>query len=99
MRAQGGRWTADELAGYRVQEREPLRFGYRGWEIVTAPPPSSGGIVTGIALNWTSASLSPDGTSLAVGMNGGVEYTYGSGLRRLDLTPQSSADRMLNPSK
>ncbi|MBW3551227.1 MAG: gamma-glutamyltransferase, partial [Proteobacteria bacterium] len=42
--AEGGRWTAEELAGYRVREREPLRFGYHDWEIVTAPPPSSGGV-------------------------------------------------------
>jgi gamma-glutamyltranspeptidase/glutathione hydrolase len=41
---EGGKWTADELAGYRVKEREPLRFAYRDWTIVTAPPPSSGGI-------------------------------------------------------
>jgi len=44
VNAEGGQWTAEELAGYRVREREPIRFGYRGWEIVTAPPPSSGGI-------------------------------------------------------
>jgi len=44
VRAQGGQWTAADLAGYAVKEREPLRFGYRGWEIVTAPPPSSGGV-------------------------------------------------------
>lgn len=44
VRDEGGRWTADELAAYRVRERAPIRFGYRGWEIVTAPPPSSGGI-------------------------------------------------------
>ena len=29
---------------YRIREREPVRFGYHDWEIVTAPPPSSGGI-------------------------------------------------------
>ncbi len=44
VRKAGGKWTAEELAGYRVKEREPLRFEYDGWEIVTAPPPSSGGI-------------------------------------------------------
>jgi gamma-glutamyltranspeptidase/glutathione hydrolase len=44
VNAQGGRWTADELAAYRVREREPLRFEYDGWQVVTAPPPSSGGI-------------------------------------------------------
>ena len=63
VRAQGGRWTADELAGYRVQEREPLRFGYRGWEIVTAPPPSSGGVALAqmlqILAGWDLARLDP----------------------------------------
>ncbi len=44
VKAEGGRWTAQELAGYKVREREPLRFAYNGWEVVTAPPPSSGGI-------------------------------------------------------
>ncbi len=42
--AEGGQWTARELAGYRVVEREPLRLRYRGWDITTAPPPSSGGV-------------------------------------------------------
>ncbi|WP_045767649.1 gamma-glutamyltransferase [Xanthomonas albilineans] len=40
----GGRWTADELAGYTVKQRTPIRFDYKGWTITTAPPPSSGGI-------------------------------------------------------
>ncbi len=44
VKAEGGQWTADELAAYRVREREPLRFEYDGWEVVTAPPPSSGGV-------------------------------------------------------
>ena len=44
VKHEGGRWTADELASYRVKERAPIRFDYRGWKIVTAPPPSSGGI-------------------------------------------------------
>lgn len=44
VRGEGGRWTAEELAGYRVREREPIRFDYRGWTVTTAPPPSSGGV-------------------------------------------------------
>jgi gamma-glutamyltranspeptidase/glutathione hydrolase len=40
----GGRWTADELSAYRVKERTPIRFDYRGWKVTTSPPPSSGGI-------------------------------------------------------
>ena len=44
VRQAGGRWTADELAAYRVKQRTPIQFEYRGWKVTTAPPPSSGGI-------------------------------------------------------
>lgn len=44
VNAQGGQWQLDELAGYRVKEREPIRFRYHDWDITTAPPVSSGGI-------------------------------------------------------
>ena len=44
VKDEGGQWTARELAGYRVVEREPLSFDYRGLRITTAPPPSSGGV-------------------------------------------------------
>jgi gamma-glutamyltranspeptidase/glutathione hydrolase len=40
----GGLVTADDLAHYAVKEREPIRGAYRGYEIISAPPPSSGGI-------------------------------------------------------
>jgi gamma-glutamyltranspeptidase / glutathione hydrolase len=39
----GGFVTADDLAHYEVKEREPIRGTYRGYEIISAPPPSSGG--------------------------------------------------------
>jgi len=45
MKAGGGVITADDLANYRVQWREPLRFSYRGYSLASMPPPSSGGIV------------------------------------------------------
>ena len=35
--------TADDLANYEVKEREPVRGTYRGYEVISAPPPSSGG--------------------------------------------------------
>jgi gamma-glutamyltranspeptidase/glutathione hydrolase len=40
----GGLITADDLAHYEVKEREPIRGTYRGYEIISSPPPSSGGI-------------------------------------------------------
>jgi gamma-glutamyltranspeptidase/glutathione hydrolase len=43
VREGGGNWSLEDLAQYRVVEREPIAFTYRGWRLVTAPPPSSGG--------------------------------------------------------
>jgi gamma-glutamyltranspeptidase/glutathione hydrolase len=43
VRENGGRMTLDDLASYRAIEREPVRGTYRGHEIVSMPPPSSGG--------------------------------------------------------
>jgi gamma-glutamyltranspeptidase/glutathione hydrolase len=40
----GGAWHASDLAGYRVVERQPLRFQHRGATITTAALPSAGGI-------------------------------------------------------
>jgi gamma-glutamyltranspeptidase/glutathione hydrolase len=44
VRRAGGIWSEEDLAQYHVVEREPLRFSHRGFQLVTAPPPSSGGI-------------------------------------------------------
>jgi gamma-glutamyltranspeptidase/glutathione hydrolase len=47
----GGLITADDLAQYEVKERQPIRGTYRGYEIISAPPPSSGGIALVESLN------------------------------------------------
>ena len=50
-RAEGGIWTLEDLASYRVIEREVIRTRYRGYELLTASPPSSGGIAIAQMLN------------------------------------------------
>ena len=45
MARNGGDITLADLQAYQATEREPLRTSYRGYDIVTMPPPSSGGIV------------------------------------------------------
>ncbi len=61
VKAEGGQWTAQELAAYQVKEREPLQFDYDGWKVTTAPPPSSGGIALAEMLQilapWDLAKL------------------------------------------
>lgn len=63
VRAAGGIWDEQDLASYRVIEREPVRFSYRGVRITTANLPSSGGVVMREALQiletFPLATLSP----------------------------------------
>ncbi|HEY2528779.1 MAG TPA: gamma-glutamyltransferase [Xanthobacteraceae bacterium] len=40
----GGVMNADDLKDYRAIERAPVRGTYRGYDIVSMPPPSSGGV-------------------------------------------------------
>jgi gamma-glutamyltranspeptidase/glutathione hydrolase len=54
VRADGGIWTLQDLAAYRVIERKPLIGEYHGARIVSASPPSSGGIAVLDALNILS---------------------------------------------
>jgi gamma-glutamyltranspeptidase/glutathione hydrolase len=44
MKEHGGTITLQDLRDYKVIERKPLEGQYKGFGIVTAPPPSSGGI-------------------------------------------------------
>ncbi|MDY6942633.1 MAG: gamma-glutamyltransferase [Pseudomonadota bacterium] len=54
VREAGGIWTMEDLSSYRVVEREPIVFKYKGIRVVSAPPPSSGGVVLAEALNVLS---------------------------------------------
>ena len=44
MRNHGGLLTLEDLAGFKVRSRMPLKVGYRG-RIIAAPPPPAGGIM------------------------------------------------------
>jgi len=50
-RAAGGIWTTQDFADYWVVEREPLGFFYGRVRILSAPPPSSGGVAIANMLN------------------------------------------------
>jgi gamma-glutamyltranspeptidase / glutathione hydrolase len=51
VQAGGGLIAVEDLANYDVKERTPVRGSYRGHEIISAPPPSSGGIALIETLN------------------------------------------------
>ncbi len=54
VRDAGGIWTEKDLAAYRVVERSPVTGDYRGWRIISAAPPSSGGVALLTMLNILS---------------------------------------------
>ncbi len=57
----GGIWTLNDLKNYRIKERDPITLSYRGRTLITASPPSSGGIAIATILNilstWNLADL------------------------------------------
>jgi gamma-glutamyltranspeptidase/glutathione hydrolase len=60
----GGLVTAQDLANYEVKEREVVHGTYRGYDLYSAPPPSSGGValveILNIVENFDLASLGAD---------------------------------------
>jgi len=63
VQAGGGIWRHADLACYRVVERRPIAFAYRGMRIVSAAPPSAGGLTLAQALHilerYDLAALEP----------------------------------------
>ena len=54
VQAANGIWTLDDLANYNIVERQPIEIKYKGHKVVSAPPPSSGGIAIAAMLNMLS---------------------------------------------
>ncbi len=51
MQKGGGLITVEDLAAYEVKERQAIRGTYRGYDVISAPPPSSGGVALVEMLN------------------------------------------------
>lgn len=51
VRANGGIWTQEDLIKYDTPERAPIKSTYRDMKIISAAPPSSGGVVMAQAFN------------------------------------------------
>lgn len=90
VRAEGGPLTEADLAAYRVIRRRPVRAEFAGHELVSNPPPSSGGLLIAFALRLLDR-LGPGGrpgslgavAALAVVMREATNARSGSFLREL----------------
>jgi gamma-glutamyltranspeptidase / glutathione hydrolase len=51
MAANGGLITREDLAAYEAKIRTPIRGSYRGFDVISMPPPSSGGVALVQMLN------------------------------------------------
>ncbi len=68
-RKAGGIWTLEDLANYKITIRKPLVGTYKGTKIITAPPPSAGGVSLITILNMLEnfkLSTLPDMTQMQV---------------------------------
>ena len=83
MAAHGGLITEADLAGYTAKESPPLTCDYRGYHIVSAPPPSSGGMVLCNSLNILSGyDIDPAGIRSARAVHLAVEAMRASFFNR-----------------
>jgi gamma-glutamyltranspeptidase/glutathione hydrolase len=95
----GGCLTREDLAAYQVKRRQPLCIPYRNTELLTNPPPSSGGLLIGFALKLLER-FTPHG--IAIDSVAGVSQLAGimqsANEARLHGLQTNSLDaRMLDP--
>ena len=97
MQANGGLITKADLAAYQAKERQPVRGTYRGYDIVSMPPPSSGGIALIEMLNILEPyNLKEQGLLSAPAMHLEIEAmrrAYLDRARAASATPTSSRCR------
>lgn len=80
MKTQGGLISHEDLATYVAKEREPLRGSFRGYEVVTMPPPSSGGVHVLQMLNvlegWGLKALGHNSAAYIHRLTETMKYAY-----------------------
>jgi gamma-glutamyltranspeptidase/glutathione hydrolase len=69
MAAHGGWITEQDMRDYHAEIHDPLRFTYRGYQILAVPPSASGGLTEAVALNTLENEHMPlggEGSSMAL---------------------------------
>jgi len=76
----GGLITKEDLANYRVIERKPVKGTYRGYEVLSMPPPSSGGIhlvqMLNILEGWPLSDLGHNSSAYLHRLIETMRYAY-----------------------
>jgi len=76
MKDHGGLITKEDLANYQAVERKPLSSNYKGYDIYSMPPPSSGGVALICLLNMIERQSVPDRHSAYYGVRDYSDYLH-----------------------
>ncbi|WP_038470540.1 gamma-glutamyltransferase [Candidatus Sodalis pierantonius] len=80
MRRRGGLINRQDLANYQALERRPVMGSYRGYEIYSMPPPSSGGVhiiqILNILENFDLAKMGAGSANAIQVMSEAMKYAY-----------------------
>ena len=96
---EGGILSAADLAAYRPVERTPVTVPYRGCEVLTNPPPSSGGILIAYALGLLERIGEPTAETIVAAMgaaNAARDVAFSEGLHEEDFAERFLSADALN---
>jgi gamma-glutamyltranspeptidase/glutathione hydrolase len=103
MRANGGLITRGDLAAYRAMQRAPVTGTYRGYDVLSMPPPSSGGVALVQMLNvlegYDLARMGPGSADAVHVMTEAMRRAYADRARHLgdpDSNPDMPIDRLVS---
>ncbi len=76
MQQGAGIITKEDLLNYQPVEREPVRTNYKGYDVYSMPPPSSGGIALIQLLNMIENETIPDRNDVYYGIKDQANYYH-----------------------
>jgi gamma-glutamyltranspeptidase / glutathione hydrolase len=97
VEGEGGTVSAADLRGYETADRPPVRAGFAGCDILTNPPPSSGGVLIAYALELLERAGETDPANVVSVMERAQEARtpeFVAGLTEADFAHRFLADRL-----
>jgi gamma-glutamyltranspeptidase/glutathione hydrolase len=100
--ASGGQLTRSDLESYTVEVREPLKLDLDGAQLLTNPPPSSGGTLCGFGLSLLDAQtlrgMDPDHAHYQLAIAAILQATHEARVEAIAADPNASMSSVLEPA-
>ncbi len=98
VRERGGTLGVEDMEAYEAIEREPIRVRFRDTDVLTTPPPSSGGILLAFALGLLERLGEHSGVEAVVAAMEAANASRGEAFHE-GLHDQGYAERFLDPAR